>query len=110
MEADGISKFWKMKAWAKITKTSSVQMEARDSSGLSVRDCFSIMGGGDTLSVTMFVICFLVWLTASLLKVFPSPDPIRLFACQQYSERVFENGQRQRIGGALDYYELPVMS
>ena len=36
MEPEGISKFWKTKAWAKMTRISRVQMEARDSSGVSV--------------------------------------------------------------------------
>jgi hypothetical protein len=80
IEPEGISKFWKMNAWAKITKISSVQMEAMDSSGLSVCFCFSTMVGGDTLSVAALASCFFVWLTAVLLSpvkkamAFPSPD------------------------------------
>src|ERR1700722_4786704 len=38
MEPEGISKFWKTKAWAKMTRISRVQMEASDSSGVSVWD------------------------------------------------------------------------
>ena len=37
MEAEGISKFWKMKAMTKRPMARTVQMEARDSSGVSVR-------------------------------------------------------------------------
>jgi hypothetical protein len=39
IEADGISKFWKMKVMTKRPIARTVQMEARDSRGVSVRSC-----------------------------------------------------------------------
>jgi hypothetical protein len=39
MEAEGISKFWKMKVMTKRPMARTVQMEAKDSSGVSVRSC-----------------------------------------------------------------------
>ena len=39
IEAEGISKFWKMKVMTKRPTARTVQMEARDSSGVSVRSC-----------------------------------------------------------------------
>ena len=39
IEAEGISKFWKMKVMTKRPMARTVQMEARDSSGVSVRSC-----------------------------------------------------------------------
>jgi ABC-type uncharacterized transport system permease subunit len=39
MEADGISKFWKMKVMTKRPTASTVQMEARDSSAVSWSSC-----------------------------------------------------------------------
>jgi hypothetical protein len=39
MDAEGISKFWKMKVMTKRPMARTVQMEARDSRGVSVRSC-----------------------------------------------------------------------
>src|SRR5580658_4976545 len=46
IEAEGISKFWKMKVMTKRPMARTVQMEARDSSGVSVRSC-----SADSISV-----------------------------------------------------------
>src|SRR5271168_1017018 len=44
MEADGISKFWKMKVMTKRPMARTVQMEARDSSGVSACSCWATSG------------------------------------------------------------------
>jgi hypothetical protein len=42
MDAEGISKFWKMKVITKRPMARTVQMEASDSRGVSVRSCSAV--------------------------------------------------------------------
>src|ERR1700677_4063315 len=44
IEAEGISKFWKMKVMTKRPMARTVQMEARDSSGVSACSCWATSG------------------------------------------------------------------
>jgi len=46
IEPEGISKFWKMKAWAKMTRMMTVQIEASDSSGVSVWTSGAVVSRG----------------------------------------------------------------
>jgi hypothetical protein len=42
MDAEGISKFWKMKVMTNRPMARTVQMEAKDSSGVSVQSCSAV--------------------------------------------------------------------
>ena len=53
MEAEGISKFWKMKVMTKRPIARTVQMEARDSSGVSVRSCSVVSRSLASVSIVL---------------------------------------------------------
>src|SRR5580698_10505568 len=51
MEAEGISKFWKIKVMTKRPIARTVHIEARDSRGVSVWSCWVVSGSFGAVSV-----------------------------------------------------------
>ncbi len=73
MEAEGISKFWKMNPMANRPMTSTVQMEARASRGVSAGSSLA-EGEGSTGSVIGVAVEFMGLVSVSRRKCFSAED------------------------------------